>query len=186
MGKSTVAKMFVEEGVPLFDADAQVHLLQAAGGELVEPIEAVFPGTTNEDGVDRAALGSLVLGDPEQLAQLEAIVHPVVAQKRKQFLVDNADEDLIVFDIPLLFEKGGAEIVDTIVVVSASAQQQRERVLARPGMSEEKFESILKLQTPDAQKRARADYVIENGGSMEATRGQIKKLVKELRSALAS
>ncbi len=185
MGKSTVAQMFVDEGIALFDADAEVHRLQAAGGVLVDEIEAEFPGTTGPDGVDRKALGALVLGDRDRLARLEAIIHPAVARARMTFLESHASDDIILFDIPLLFEKGGAEAVDSIVVVSAPAEQQRERVLERPDMDESRFESILALQMPDAEKRARADYVIENGGSLEETRRQVRKLVKELRTALA-
>jgi len=186
MGKSTAAKMFANEGIAIFDADAEVHKLQAAGGALVAPIEAAFPGTTDQNGVDRAKLGPIVLGDPEKLAQLEAIIHPAVAQERTAFLSAHAADDIILFDIPLLFEKNAGAIADDIVVVSASAQQQRARVLARPGMTAEKFDAILKLQMPDAQKRTRADYVIDNSGSMEDTQAQISKLVTDLRNALAS
>lgn len=186
MGKSTAAQMFVDAGVPVFDADAEVHKLQAAGGALVEPIEAAFPGTTGDNGVDRVKLGPMVLGNPEKLALLESIIHPVVALERAAFLENNADREILVFDIPLLFEKNAGAIADSIVVVSAPADQQRERVLARPGMTQEKFESILKLQMPDSEKRQRADYVIENGGSMDETRAQIEQLVADLRNALAS
>lgn len=186
MGKTTVAKMFASEGIAIFDADAEVHRLQAAGGALVEPIEAAFPGTTDENGVDRAKLGPIVLGDPEKLARLEAIIHPAVARERAAFLAAHAQNDIILFDIPLLFEKNADGIVDDIVVVSATAEQQRARVLARPGMTAEKLDAILKLQMPDAEKRARADYVIDNSGSMEDTQAQISKLVTNLRNALAS
>ena len=161
MGKSTVAKMFVEEGVPLFDADAAVHQLQGRGGALVDDIEALFPGTTTGDGVDRQKLGAAVLGDPAALQRLERLIHPAVAEMRREFLETYRDQPLVLFDIPLLFEKGAAEGVDHIVVVSAGAEQQRARVLARPGMSEERFEQIKTLQMPDSDKRQKADSVID-------------------------
>lgn len=185
MGKSTVAAMFAEEDVPVFDADAAVHQLQGAGGLLVNAIENAFPGTTGPQGADRQKLGAAVLGDKQKLKQLESIVHPAVGAMRTAFLSENADHDIIVFDIPLLFEKGGHAAVDHIVVVSAPADQQRARALLRPGMTVEKFENILKLQTPDAEKRARADTVIDTGQSLEHTRRQVGALVKKLRDALA-
>jgi dephospho-CoA kinase len=185
MGKSTVAAMFEDEGVPVFDADAAVHILQGPDGLLVADIEAVFPGTTGHDGVDRQKLGAAVLGDKAKLAQLESIIHPAVGRMRNAFLADNADKKLIVFDIPLLFEKGGHQAVDHIVVVSAPADQQRARALSRPGMTVEKFERILKLQTPDAEKRADADTVIDTGQSIVATRQQVGALVNKLRDGLA-
>jgi dephospho-CoA kinase len=185
MGKSTVAGMFEAEGVPVFDADATVHFLQGRGGLLVAEIEAVFPGTTSSNGVDRQKLGAAVLGDKSKLAQLESIIHPVVGGMRNAFLAEHADRDMIVFDIPLLFEKGGHHAVDHIVVVSASPEQQRERALARPGMTLEKFERILKLQTPDAEKRAKADTVIDTGQSIAETSLQVHALVKKLRHGLA-
>ena len=177
MGKSTVAAMFEEAGVPVFDADATVHALQGPGGALVEAIEAAFPGTTGPGGVDRGKLGARVLGDPRALARLEAIVHPAVAAMRQQFLEANRDAPLIVFDIPLLFEKGGGAGLDAVAVVSAPAEVQRARVLARPGMTPEKFERILALQMPDAEKRARADFVIDTGVPHEDTRAQVRQLV---------
>lgn len=186
MGKSTVSEMFKGLGIALFDADAEVHKLQAAGGELVTDIEAAFPGTTGPEGVDRAKLGPRVLNDPEKLALLEGMIHPAIGKKRQAFLAKHADDDLIIFDIPLLFETGGQEMVDSILVVSASPEQQRERVLARAGMTEEKFESILRLQMPDAEKRNKAHYVINNSGNLAETRAQVEKLVNDLRNALAS
>ena len=177
MGKSTVAAMFEEEGVPVFDADAAVHILQGPDGALVEAIERAFPGTTGPDGVDRSKLGPLVLGDKDKLARLEAIVHPAVAAMRVRFLEEHADAPLVVFDIPLLFEKSGGAGLDAITVVSAPADVQRERVLARPGMTREKFETILALQMPDAEKRARADFVIDTGTSHQETREQVRALV---------
>jgi dephospho-CoA kinase len=185
MGKSAVAAMFADEGVPVFDADAAVHDMQRAGGALVAEIEAAFPGTTSVDGVDRKALGAAVFGNRDQLAKLESLIHPAVAERRKAFLAGRKDADMVVFDIPLLFEKGGQAGVDVTVVVSAPASDQRARVLARPGMVPEKFEQILKLQMPDADKRARADYVIDTGQDIAATREDVSALVKKLRLGLA-
>ena len=180
MGKSTVAAMFEAEGVPVFDADAEVRAMQGPGGSLNSAIEAAFPGSTGPDGVDREALGKLVFGDAEKLAQLEALVHPAVAQKRADFLAANAAAPMLVFDIPLLFERGGHAAVDCVVVVSAPADVQRERVLARPGMSVEKFEHILGLQTPDAEKRERADHIIDTGTTLEETKAAVHSLISTL------
>lgn len=180
MGKSAVARMFQGLGVPVFDADAAVHRLQGPGGKLLPAIEAEFPGTTGPLGVDRPGLGAAVFGNPDALKRLEAIVHPAVAAMRRDFIRQTAEAPLVVFDIPLLFEKGGAEQVDAVLVVSAPAEVQRERVLARPGMSEEKFEQILKLQVPDAEKRARADHVIDTGTSLAETRHAVQHLVRRL------
>jgi dephospho-CoA kinase len=177
MGKSTVATMLRELGVPVFDADAAVHELQGPRGGLLPAIEAAFPGTTTAGGVDRPKLGALVFGNPEQLARLEAIVHPAVAEMRREFLRTNADRPLVVFDIPLLFEKGGASGLDAVAVVSAPVEAQRARVLARPGMTEEKFLQILALQVPDAEKRTRADYVIDTGTDLATTRAEVERLV---------
>jgi dephospho-CoA kinase len=180
MGKSAVAAMFQGLGVPVFDADAAVHQLQGPDGELLAAIEAEFPRTTGPGGVDRARLGAEVFGKPEALARLEAIVHPAVAAMRAAFLKRHAAAPLVVFDIPLLFEKGGASQVDAVLAVSASAEAQRARVLARPGMSAEKFEKILALQMPDAEKRARADYVIDTGTSLAETRHAVQELSHRL------
>ena len=180
MGKSAVAAMFHGLGVPVFDADAAVHVLQGPGGALLPAIEAAFPGTTGPEGVDRQKLGAAVFGDAAALARLEAIVHPAVAAMRQQFLVDHARAPLVVFDIPLLFEKSGRGLVDAVLVVSASAEAQRARVLARPGMTEEKFARILALQMPDADKRAGADYVIDTGTSLAETRHAVQRLVHRL------
>ena len=181
MGKSTVAAMFADAGVPVFDADAEVRTMQGPGGALVAEIEQAFPGSTSpEKGVLRDELGARVFGDPDQLARLELIVHPAVARKRERFLADHANAPLVVFDIPLLFEKGGSGAVDRIVVVSAPENVQRERVLARPGMTLEKFADILALQIPDAGKRARAHYVIDTGQPLEATRRDVVALIDEI------
>ena len=182
MGKSTVAAMLEAQGVPVFDADAEVRAMQGPGGTMLPAIEAAFPGTTGPDGVNRDALGQQVFGDPEQLARLEAIMHPAVGERRAAFLAANADAPMLVFDIPLLFEKGGAATLDTVVVVSASPQVQRERVLARPGMTEEKFDRIVALQTPDAEKRARADHVIDTGVPLAQTEAAVAALVAHLRA----
>jgi dephospho-CoA kinase len=183
MGKSTVSAMFREAGVPVFDADAAVHELQGPGGALLPMIEDAFPGTTGAQGVDRIKLGAAVFGDPAKLKRLEAIVHPAVGAMRAGFLEENAEEPLIVFDIPLLFEKGGFDMVDAVAVVSAPPDQQRARVLARPGMTEQKFAQILGLQVPDAEKRARADHVIETGCSLAETRASVERLVAMLSPA---
>jgi len=180
MGKSTVAAMFEELGVPVFDADAEVHRLQGPGGALLPAIEEAFPGTTGPQGVDRQKLGAAVFGDPEALKRLEAIVHPAVGSRRAEFLKRYAGRELIVFDIPLLFEKGRGDELDAVAVVSAPAEVQRERVLARPGMTEEKFEQILGLQVPDAEKRKRADFVIDTGSSLGETRVAVEQLVRRL------
>lgn len=182
MGKSTVAAMFAEQGVPVFDADAEVRRMQGPRGALLPAIEAAFPETTGPEGVDRGKLGEAVFGDPEALARLEAIVHPAVARARTEFLREHADARIVLFDIPLLFEKGGHHGVDMVVVVSAPFEQQRVRVLARPAMTPEKFEQILALQVPDADKRARADYVIGTGVPLEETRAAVASFVDELRA----
>lgn len=184
MGKSTVAQMFRDCGVPVFDADAEVRDMQGEDGELLPAIEAAFPGSTGPEGVDRQQLGALVFGNAEALADLEAIVHPAVAAKRQAFLEENATAPLVVFDIPLLFEKGGSEQVDAIAVVSAPPEVQRERVLARDGMTEEKFAQILALQMPDSEKRARADYVIDTGLALRETQKAVEELVDKLTGTL--
>lgn len=185
MGKSTVAQMFVDEDVPLFDADAAVHALQGPDGPLVEDIEALFPGTTGDMGVDRQKLGAAVLGNSEALQKLEALIHPAVGQMRMKFLEEHKQAPIILFDIPLLFEKSGAAGIDHIVVVSASTEDQRNRVLARDGMSPEKFEKIKALQMPDAEKRKRADTVIDTSVSLSETRIQVKNCVEKLKASLA-
>jgi len=176
MGKSAVAAMFADEGVPVFDADATVHRLQGPGGRLVAPIETAFPGTTRDGAVDRAALGAAVFGDDAAIARLERIVHPAVGEERAAFLAQH-NGALFVFDVPLLFETGGDRNVDSIVVVSAAADVQRARVLARPGMTAERFATILARQLPDAEKRARADHVIRTDTSFDETRAQVRAVI---------
>ena len=183
MGKSTVAQMLRDLDVPVFDADAAVHELQGPNGALVPLIEAAFPGTTDASGVVRPLLGAVVFQDKDKLVTLERIVHPAVAAMRGDFLRDNAEAPLVVFDIPLLYEKGSEKGLDAVAVVSAPAGEQRRRVLARPGMTAEKFEQILALQVPDAQKRALADYVIDTGTTLDATREQVAGIVQALRRA---
>ena len=180
MGKSTVATMFRELGVPVFDADAAVHELQGPDGALLPAIEAAFPGTTGPGGVERQKLGAAVFGNKDALSRLEGIVHPAVAAMRQQFLSDHGASPLIVFDVPLLYEKGGHRGLGAVAVVSAPAETQRERVLARPGMTEDRFEQILGLQVPDAEKRARADFIIDTGTSLAETRDQVERIVHAL------
>ncbi|HEY0112320.1 MAG TPA: dephospho-CoA kinase [Allosphingosinicella sp.] len=177
MGKSTVAAMFTDDGVPVFDADAAVHRLQGPEGALVAQIEAQFPGTTGPAGVNRGTLSERVLGEPAALRRLEALIHPAVAREREAFLARHAAAPLVVLDIPLLFEAGGWRDVDRIAVVSAPAEVQRERVLARPGMTAEKFKRILARQMPDEEKRARADFVIPTGGPLDETRQAVRRIV---------
>lgn len=177
MGKSTVAAMFADRGIPVFDADAAVHQLQGKGGRLVAAIEAMFPGSTGVEGVDRARLGEAVLGDPAALKRLEALVHPAVGEDRAAFLAENKAAPLVVFDIPLLFETGGEARVDKVVVVSAPVDVQRSRVLARPGMHADRLDAILARQLPDAEKRARADFIIPTGGSLGETRAAVDAVI---------
>ena len=180
MGKSTTAKMFADAGVPVSDADRMVHALYA--GAAVTPIEKAFPGTVSDGVVDRDKLAAAVLGDPARLRELEAIVHPLVRAETDAFVERHrqAGAPLIVLDIPLLFETGGKDRVDRILVVTAPADVQRERVLSRPGMTEEKFEAILAKQVPDAEKRRRADFVIDTSRGMDAAREDVLRIVAEL------
>lgn len=177
MGKSTVAAMFAEAGVPVFDADAAVHRLQGPAGLVVAAIEARFPGTTGESGVNRIALSEAVLGDDAAMKALEAIVHPAVTEERAAFLAAHADAPLVVFDVPLLFETGGDRAVDAVAVVSADAAIQRARVLARAGMTDAKFATILARQTPDAEKRARARFVIATDVPLAETRAAVGDVI---------
>lgn len=178
MGKSATAKMFAEEGVPVHDADAAVHRLYE--GAATPLIEAAFPGTTSGGKVDRAKLGQRVLGDKDAIARLEAIVHPLVTQSRERFIADaeRSDANVAVLDIPLLFETGGDKRVDAIVVVSAPAEVQRARALERPGMTDDKLAIILTKQMPDAEKRARADFVVDTSKGFDAARAQVREILK--------
>lgn len=182
MGKSTVAAMFAEEGIAVFDADAAVRRLQGPGGRLLPAIEAAFPGTTGPDGVDRAELGARVFGDDRAIKRLEAIVHPAVGEERAVFLAQHGDDDMVVFDVPLLFETGGDRNVDVVVVVSADAATQAARVLERPGMTRERLAEILARQMPDAEKRARADHVIPTDCPMDRTRAAVRRVIACVRN----
>ncbi|QFT66296.1 Dephospho-CoA kinase [Labrenzia sp. THAF35] len=183
MGKSTTAKMFAAEGVPVHDADATVHALYS--GRAAPLIEAAFPGTVSDGKVDRTLLSPHVLGKPEAMKKLEAIVHPLVREEEQLFLKRaRADHRRIVMlDIPLLFETGGEARVYVVVVVTADAQVQRDRVLARPGMSEDRFEAILAKQMPDAEKRRRAHFLVDTGRGMEAAKRQVRAILKALAAA---
>ena len=185
MGKSTVAKMFAEEGAPAFNSDAAVHEMYAPGGAAVLPVEEAFPGVMRDGAIDRVALSAKVVGNEEAIRRLEGIVHPLVRQAQANFLATQraAGTAVVVLDIPLLFESTGAQAVDKIVVVSAPLDVQRARVLSRPGMTEEKFEGLLARQTSDAEKRARAHFVIDTGGPFDETRAQVRAVLDALREA---
>ena len=182
MGKSTVARRFAASGIAVFDADAVVHELYE--GEAVQAIEGAFPGATHDGQIDRARLAELLKNENGALARLEAIVHPMVRGKREKFLASQrqAGAQVVVLEIPLLFETGGENQVDVTVVVSAPANVQRARVLERPGMSEAKFDALLANQMPDAEKRGRADYVVDTDRSIEDTGREIDKLITLLRA----
>jgi dephospho-CoA kinase len=185
MGKSTTAFMFKEVGVPVYDADATVHKMYGVGGAAVEPIRAVFPTAISEDGyVDRDVLKKIVLSRPKDLKKLEDIVHPLAGQARLEFLEKHASNGtpIVLMDIPLLFETGGEKSVDKIIVVTAPFKVQKERVLAREGMTEENFVAILAKQVPDAEKRERADYVIDTSQGMDVAREQVHFILEDLKS----
>ena len=183
MGKSTTAALFAAEGVPVYDADAEVHAAYAKGGVAVGPIEEAFPGVTVDGAVDRARLSARVVGDAMELKRLEMIVHPLLGGRRAAFFADAEAKgaDIVVLDIPLLFETGGERGMDAVVVVSAPAHIQRERVLARPEMSEAKLDAILARQMADEEKRARAHFVIDTSRGVEAARDQVKDVLATLR-----
>ena len=177
MGKSTTAKFFAEEGVPVHDADSAVHRLYE--GEAVPLIEAAFPGVTAGGKVDRDKLGQRVLGDPQAIEKLEKIVHPLVRADEQRFLAQAkaAGAKIAVLDIPLLFETKGDECCDAVVVVSAPAEMQRARAFERPGMTEAKFQALLAKQVPDAEKRARADFIVDSGQGFEPARAQVRDIL---------
>jgi dephospho-CoA kinase len=185
MGKSTTAAMFREAGVPVYDADAAVHALYDQGGAAVGPVGEAFPGVVKDGRVDREALRQRVLGDPEALKRLNAIVHPLVGQDRVGFFkaAEELGADLVVLDVPLLFETGGHANVDYVVVVSAPPELQRERVLARPGMTPERLDAILAQQTPDAEKRARAHFVVDTGQGLAHAREQVFHIIAAVRAS---
>ncbi|TNE59749.1 MAG: dephospho-CoA kinase [Alphaproteobacteria bacterium] len=183
MGKSETAKMFQELGVPVYDADAAVHALYAKGGTAVQPIAEAFPAAVKEGAVDRAALSKEVVGNPAALKKLETIVHPLVGAAQMNFLTkaEAAGAPMVVLDIPLLFETGGEARVDVTVVVSAPPELQRERVLARPDMTEEKFEAILAKQMPDAEKRSKADFIVDSSKGLAFAFDKVKEIVESLK-----
>jgi len=183
MGKSTTAAMFREAGVPVYDADAAVADLYARGGAAVGPVGEAFPGVVRDGAIDRAALRQRVLGDPEALKRLNAIVHPLVGRDRGKFFegAQAMGADMVVLDIPLLFETGGHANVDAVVVASAPPEMQRERVLARPGMTPERLDAILAQQTPDPEKRARAHFIVDTGRGLEHARLQVGEIIAIMR-----
>jgi dephospho-CoA kinase len=181
MGKSTTAQMFSEEGIPVWDADAAVIRLYSRDGSGTKEIAKIAPNAVGEAGVNRAELKALIKRNPEFLEDLEAIVHPLVAKDREQFFAANMDAKAILLDIPLLFENGTEDQMDVVVVVSTSAEAQKERVMARGTMDEDTFSLILSKQMPDAEKRKRADYVIETT-SIEHARKQVQNILTEIRS----
>ena len=185
MGKSTVARMFAACGVPVFDADASLHQAMAKDGPAIPALREAFPEAIINGAADRAALRASVFDNPEALARLEAILHPMVRRMQTEFLDEAraAGHDPVLLDIPLLFEKGGWKSVDVIVVVSAPAEVQEARVLARPGATRDFLDGVRKIQMPDAQKRARADHVIDTSCSLSDTQAQVKRLVTELRAS---
>lgn len=184
MGKTTVANMFAARGIPVFDADAAVHQLYAKGGAAVEPVGAAFPGTVKDGAVDRAALSAAVVGRPDEIKKLESIVHPLVGKLREDFLskAEASGAAMAVLEIQMLLEGSSAKQFDAIVVVSAPEAVQRERALARPGMTQEKLAGILSNQMPDADKRARADYIIDTGVSLAETEAQVAQLIETLQT----
>lgn len=183
MGKSETAKMFRELGVPVYDADAAVHKLYDRGGKAVEPIRAAFPSAVIDDAVDRKALSRCVLGLPDEMKKLEAIVHPLVGEAQIEFLKENMSQghEMAVLDIPLLYETGGETRVDVVVVVSAPYDIQKTRVLARPDMDEAKFAAIHAKQIPDAEKRERADFIVESDKGLDHAREQVSAIVDALK-----
>jgi dephospho-CoA kinase len=184
MGKTTTADMFARAGAPVYDADAEVRRLYAPGGAAVGPVEAAFPGVTEGGTVDRARLSDRVLGDPEALKRLNAIVWPLMGAARAAFFVgaEKAAARLVVLDIPLLLESGGERNVDVVVVVSAPREVQRQRVLARPGMTQAKLDALLAAQMSDEEKRAKADFVVDTGQGLHHAQTQVDEILSALRS----
>jgi dephospho-CoA kinase len=182
MGKSTTAAMFRDLGVPVWDADATVHALYASDGAAVAPMKALAPNAVTSGAVDRDALKQVIKTDPTLLNRIEAVVHPLVAAARADFIADHAEAPLIVLDIPLLFETGGQNNVDATLVVTTDPDSQRDRVLARPGMTAEAFDQLRARQMPDAQKRALADHVIQTE-TLQQTRADVANLVQTLTGA---
>ncbi|WP_300530946.1 dephospho-CoA kinase [Maricaulis sp.] len=187
MGKSATAKLFIAEGVPVFDSDACVHELYAPGGAAVEPIAQAFPGTVIDGAVDRTHLSAALREDPSGFERLEKIVHPLVSKARESFSKSAAESgsDMVVYDVPLLFETGGDKMVDAVVVVHAPDAVRRERVLERPGMTADKLDAIIARQMPDADKLARADYAIETSQGLEDAREQVRSVIRAIREKQA-
>ena len=185
MGKSTTAALFAEHGIPVWDADAAVHRLYQAGGPANRPLAQIVPDAVTEYGVNRGTLRDAIIAEPDLMKQVEAVVHPLVAADRAAFL-DAAVGPIVLFDIPLLFETDQADAYDLVVVVTAPAEVQQARVMARPGMTAEVFETILGRQTPDAEKRARADEIIDTGAGMEAARARVAEILVMVREGLAN
>ncbi len=183
MGKSTTAAMFAAEGVPVYDADAEVHKLYDKGGSAVWKVGERFPGVVIDGKVDRKALSKRVMGDPDALKRLEAIVHPLLTEARAAFFMKAAENaaDIVVLDIPLLYETAGESKVDVVVVATATPEIQRQRVMSREGMSEMKFSAILARQLPDEEKKKRADFVIDTSQGMDAARAQVREVIRSLR-----
>lgn len=187
MGKSATAKLFIEQGVPVFDSDACVHELYARGGAAVAPIAEAFPGSVVDGAVDRTLLSAALGRDPSGFERLEKIVHPLVSQARDKFSQDaaRAGSDMVVYDVPLLFETGGDKLADVIVVVHAPDEIRRSRVLERPGMDKAKLDAIIARQMPDTDKLARADYAIETSGGLEDAREQVRSVIRAIREKQA-
>lgn len=185
MGKSTTSAMFQDLGVPVWDADAAVHRLYSPAGAAIGPLQALVPEAIGPQGVDRSVLTARILQDPTLLKQIEAIVHPLVGKDRADFLAAEREKaaPLVIVDVPLLFETGGEAYVDAVIVVSCPADIQKARVLARPGMTEEKFQAILARQTPDEIKRAKSNFVIETGLGLDVAREQVGKVYAALMAA---
>ena len=183
MGKSTTARMFAEEGAWVHDADETVHGLYARGGEAVEPVGAAFPRAVRDGAIDRKALASELAGEAEALKRLEAIVHPLVSRSRDMFIekARQAGAQVVVLDVPLLFETGGQEALDAVVVASAPHHVQRQRVLDRPGMTAERLETLISRQTPDAEKRARADFLVDTSQGLDHARAQVRQILATVR-----
>jgi dephospho-CoA kinase len=184
MGKSQTAKLFAEEGVAVHDSDATIHRLYDKGGAAVAKVAAVFPGVVTDGAVNRAALSAQVAQEPQALERLEQVVHPLVSQDRDRFLADHAGDDIVVLDIPLLLETGADEGIDALVVASAPSDVQRARVLARPGMTVEKFLALLARQMPDVDKRAKAHFVIVTDKGLDHARDQVRMVLATIREKL--
>ena len=184
MGKSTTAEMFKEAGIPVYDADATVHQLYS--GEAAQLIEKAFPGTVINGVVDRTELSNRVVGQPSSMKKLESIIHPLVHQKQQAFMqmAEQEGHPMVLLDIPLLFEGGREKVVDKVVVVTCSAETQRKRVLARPGMTEEKFKAILQRQMPDEEKRQKADYIVDTEDGMEQARKQVADIIRSIQDSV--